>query len=116
MENNRLRSDMKKLRESMLEEDDSEQHKVLVEQCEVLQDELERRREECIQLRTILANVSLDNNATVKENNVEEVSPENSEELLTAYETQKNVIAQLQDQLSEQSTAFKEAEVMSENL
>ncbi len=31
----------------------------LSEQFDQLQDELERRREECIQLRTVLANVSL---------------------------------------------------------
>ena len=72
MENNRLRADLKKLRESMLapsggedgddetDEEGQDQNKVLIEQYEALTDELERRREECIQLRTILANVSLE--------------------------------------------------------
>ena len=107
MENNRLRADLKKLRDSMLsgggeDEDGIDQNKVLLDQYEALTDELERRREECIQLRTILANVSDSAGHMGGDRSNSSLStgelPE-AEELYSAYETQKNVIAQLQVRL-----------------
>ena len=110
MENNRLRADLKKLRDSMLsgggdgeeDEDGIDQNKVLLDQYEALGDELERRREECIQLRTILANVSDSAGGMGGDRSNSSLStgemPE-AEELYAAYETQKNVIAQLQVRL-----------------
>ena len=116
MEHNRLRADLKKLRESMLapsggedgddetDEEAQDQNKVLIEQYEALTDELERRREECIQLRTILANVSNSADSKGGEHIHHESGlslstsgemPE-ADEVFAAYETQKNVIAQLQ--------------------
>ena len=72
-----------------------EQNKVLLEQYEALTDELERRREECIQLRTILANVS---SGAGGEGGLADSLGEmpEAEEVYAAYETQKSVIAQMQ--------------------
>ena len=82
------------------------------DQFEHLQDELERRREECIQLRTVLANVSLDEqpiSTSVLNRTAGGDLPE-AEELFTAYETQKSVIAQLQEQLSDEKSRARETE------
>ena len=60
-------------------------------------DELERRREECIQLRTILANVSSSGAGGEGGGLADSLGemPE-AEEVYAAYETQKSVIAQMQ--------------------
>ena len=57
IENERLRQDIKRLRNN---NNTNDQMKELSDQFETLQEELDRRREETIQLRTVLANVSLD--------------------------------------------------------
>ncbi len=84
----------------------------LSDQFEYLQEELERRREECIQLRTVLANASLDTNSQPPTLSLksDEVPPEASE-LFAAYETQKSVIAQLQEQLQEEKGRTREMEI-----
>ena len=68
---------------------------MLLEQYEALTDELERRREECIQLRTILANVSSGAGGEAGLADSLGEMPE-AEEVYAAYETQKSVIAQMQ--------------------
>ena len=78
------------------------------DQFDQLQDEVERRREECIQLRTVLANSSMDEQPFSLLSRSSEL-PE-AEELFTAYETQKSVISQLQEQLSDEKTKAKELE------
>ncbi len=105
---------------------------LFAEQFDQLQDELERRREECIQLRTVLANVSLnqDQNVSIQQFHfmqqfiylifLEPQIPDlkhgptselpEAEELFTAYETQKSVIATLQEQLSDEKARAKELE------
>ena len=77
--------------------------KVFMKNCSCFhfQEELERRREECIQLRTVLANVSLDYQDPSLSLIKNKEMPE-TEEVLAAYETQKVIIAQLQDQLNEE--------------
>ena len=57
IENERLRQDIKRLRNN---NNSNDQMKELSDQFETLQEELDRRTEETIQLRTVLANVSLD--------------------------------------------------------
>ena len=78
------------------------------DQYEQLQDELDRRREECIQLRTVLANVSVEDQNFSLLSRASEL-PE-AEELFTAYETQKSVISRLQEQLNEEKARAKEIE------
>ncbi len=81
---------------------------------------MDRRREENIQLRTVLANVSLDGDQSFSSllartggsgaGGANSDLPE-AEELFTAYETQKSVIGQLQDALSEERSRARELEV-----
>lgn len=73
-----------------------------------MQEELDRRREECIQLRTVLANVSLDHEPLSSFSKTGEM-PE-TEELLSAYQTQKVVITQLQEQLNDEKLRNGEME------
>eukprot|EP00094_Tigriopus_californicus_P007483 TCALIF_07205-PA protein Name:"Similar to MYO5A Unconventional myosin-Va (Gallus gallus)" AED:0.07 eAED:0.07 QI:0/0/0/0.83/1/1/12/0/1517 len=130
MENSKLQGDLKRMRESLADDSgDNEQLKEMMgkvgkwrviigttsfgqltstEQFEQLQDEVDRRREECIQLRTVLATASLDEQPFSLLSRSSEL-PE-AEELFTAYETQKNVIAQLQDQLTEEKAKSREVE------
>ena len=58
-------------------------------------DELARRQEECVQLRTVLANMDAQPMSFMSR--IGDL-PE-PEEIFTAYETQKNVIKQLKDQV-----------------
>ncbi len=58
-------------------------------------DELERRQEECVQLRTVLAN--MDGQPMSLMSRIGELP--DAEEIYTAYETQKNVIKQQKDQV-----------------
>ena len=80
----------------------------LLDQFEHMQDELDRRREECIQLRTVLANASLEEQPFSLLSRASELP--DAEELFTAYETQKSVISQLQEQLSDEKSRAKETE------
>ena len=66
---------------------------VMLDQFSALQDELERRRDECIQLRTILANKSQGMKQVARESYCGEVDIINEDgELLMAFETQKKLI------------------------
>ena len=61
-------------------------------QFEALQDELERRREECIQLRTVLANRAHDLRSVTQTSYGKDVDIVNEDgELVLAYQTQKQV-------------------------
>ena len=76
-----------------------------------MQEELERRREETIQLRTVLANVSLEyQDSSLSSFAREGKEMPEAEEVLAAYETQKVIIAQLQDQLNEERSRSTELE------
>ena len=109
VENGRMRDDLKKLRDALSDEagEDNAQFKEMCDQFDYLQDELERRREECIQLRTVLANASLDEQPLSLRWGLP--LPE-AAELFTAYKTQKNVISQLQEQLAEEKGRARETE------
>ncbi|XP_042909749.1 unconventional myosin-Va isoform X2 [Parasteatoda tepidariorum] len=106
MENSKLKSDIVKLRESLAKEDPTNKAQDLLEQFEVMQEELERRREECIQLRTILA----DRNLPLPIGGGEVINEDG--ELLMAFETQKIIIrqqeAEIQSVKSESQKVEKE--------
>ncbi len=110
IENARLKQDLKKLREAIATNNNNpnDQMKEMSDQFETLQEELDRRREECIQLRTVLANVSLDHEPLSSFSKTGEL-PE-AEELMAAYETQKIVITQLQEQLNDEKMRSSEIE------
>jgi len=110
VENGKLREDMGRLRQSVVSggEGENDATREMVDQFEAMQEELDRRRAECLQLKTVLANVQLSGtvengepNSLMSESGSGGSAPE-AEELLLAYETQKNVIQQLQASLNQE--------------
>ena len=95
IENVKLREDMSKLRKSIAEgsDNDNEAVREMADQYEVVQEELDRVKAECLQLRAVLANVGDQDQVSLQ-------SSDNVDEVLAAYETQKKVIQQLQSSLS----------------
>ncbi|XP_063600103.1 uncharacterized protein LOC134776319 [Penaeus indicus] len=84
---------------------------MLREQFEALQDELERRREECIQLRTVLANRAHDLRSLTQSSYGKDVDIVNEDgELAIAYQTQKQVNRQLEEELKSEKLRHREAE------
>jgi len=110
IENGRQREDLKRLRDCIANNNNTtDQMKEMSDQFETLQEELDRRREECVQLRTVLANVSLSDNEPLSSFSKTGELPE-AEELMAAYETQKVVIAQLQEQIYDEKMRNTEIE------
>lgn len=82
----------------------------LMTQFESMSDELDRRREECIQLRTVLANTTLVpfNDQTLNSSRAgEQLSEDN--EMLMAFETQKRIIRHLENELQEEKACGNRA-------
>eukprot|EP00092_Neocalanus_flemingeri_P009668 GFUD01010409.1.p1 GENE.GFUD01010409.1~~GFUD01010409.1.p1 ORF type:complete len:1838 (+),score=622.26 GFUD01010409.1:290-5803(+) len=114
IENGKLREDMGRLRTTVAnlgteEAGENEAAREMADQFEAMQEELDRRRAECLQLKTVLANVQL--SGTVESGEPSSLMSEagsghgsapEAEELLLAYETQKNVIQQLQASLNQE--------------
>merc|ERR1712142_386470 len=99
-ENEKLRDSLDSLRQSIAqsaEEEGAENSAVreMMDQFSSLSEELDRKKEECLNLKTLLANSQVDN----KEGHEAELDPQ---ELFQAYESQKNVIQQLQSSLNEE--------------
>lgn len=106
MENSKLKNDINRLRESLAKEDPSHKSQDLLDQFEAMQEELERRREECIQLRTILADRHLPVDPPPYASHTELINEDG--ELLMAFETQKTLIRQLEAEIQgEKSSADK---------
>merc|ERR1719228_1053617 len=110
VENGKLREDMGRLRQSVANQGsegsgENEAATEMADQFEAMQEELDRRRAECLQLKTVLANVQLSAESGSPNSLISEAGsgthPE-AEELLMAYETQKNVIQQLQASLNQE--------------
>ncbi|XP_043795011.1 unconventional myosin-Va isoform X1 [Apis laboriosa] len=99
MENAQLKKDLGSLRRSMTSAGVTGAQQNLMGQFDALQEELERRREECIQLRSVLA----DNTRRMKSlgsNYGRDVDIINEDgELVLAFEAQKKINRQLEDEL-----------------
>jgi len=110
VENGKLREDMGRLRQSVANQGsegsgENEAAREMADQFEAMQEELDRRRAECLQLKTVLANVQLSAESGEPNSMMSETgsgSAPEAEELLMAYETQKNVIQQLQASLNQE--------------
>lgn len=113
MENAKIKEDLKNLRRQSATEHEghlSRSPDMLMSQFEAMSDELDRRREECIQLRTVLANTTLGGelgeqtalNAS-RLNGGEPFAEDN--EILLAFETQKRIIRHLENELQEEKAA-----------
>ncbi|XP_034943437.1 unconventional myosin-Va isoform X2 [Chelonus insularis] len=107
MENAQLKKDLNELRKSVVDGDSSNVQKSLLGQFEALQEELARRREECIQLHSVLA----DNTRRMKSlgsNYGRDVDIINEDgELVLAFEAQKKINRQLEDELQEKEKGWR---------
>ncbi|XP_045101361.1 unconventional myosin-Va-like isoform X4 [Portunus trituberculatus] len=113
MENAKLKDDLNRLRKSIADsEPQNNRVQEFMRQFEALQDELERRREECIQLRTVLANRAHDLRSVTQTSYGKDVDIVNEDgELVLAYQTQKQVNRrQLEDELKKEKQRLHETE------
>ncbi|XP_063875803.1 unconventional myosin-Va-like isoform X5 [Scylla paramamosain] len=112
MENAKLKDDLNRLRKSIADsEPQNNRVQEFMKQFEALQDELERRREECIQLRTVLANRAHDLRSVTQTSYGKDVDIVNEDgELVLAYQTQKQVNRQLEDELKKEKQRLHETE------
>ncbi|XP_064471543.1 unconventional myosin-Va-like isoform X2 [Ornithodoros turicata] len=112
MENAKLKDEVKRMVKTLANEDKSSREKDFMAHYESIQDELERRREECLQLRAALANQSEDTKSMVSldsyRGNLELVNEDG--ELLMAFETQKQLIRQLESELYTEKTRMQSIE------
>ncbi|XP_022250756.1 unconventional myosin-Va-like isoform X1 [Limulus polyphemus] len=109
MENAKLKDNLNKLRRAASSPDSGGAE--LMDQMQALQDELERRREECIQLRSILANQREDLKSSAYDSYSSDVDIINEDgELLMAFETQKKLIRQLEAELQAEKLKTKSVE------
>ncbi|XP_012267747.2 unconventional myosin-Va isoform X2 [Athalia rosae] len=99
MENEKLKTDLGMLRKAVTETDSTTASRTLMDQFEVLQEELERRREECIQLHSVLADQTR-KMKSLGSNYGRDVDIINEDgELVLAFEAQKKINRQLEDEL-----------------
>ncbi|XP_023246921.1 unconventional myosin-Va [Copidosoma floridanum] len=108
MENAQLKRDLGSLRKSVVEADSTTNApKTLIEQFEALQEELQRRREECIQLHSVLADQMrrMKSAGTNYGHDVDIVNEDG--ELVLAFEAQKQINRQLEDELQRKDREWK---------
>jgi len=108
LENRKLKENMDALRESIAQSGDGEENNAvreIMEQYSSLEEELERRKQECLNLKTVLSNAQVEGSSLLERD-----GEPDTEELLLAYESQKNVIVQLQASLSEEREKSKSIE------
>ncbi|XP_015428617.1 PREDICTED: unconventional myosin-Va [Dufourea novaeangliae] len=108
MENAQLKKDLGSLRKNVSSAGLTGAQQSLMGQFDALQEELERRREECIQLHSVLA----DNTRRMKSlgsNYGRDVDIINEDgELVLAFETQKKINRQLEDELQTKEKGWRE--------
>lgn len=121
MENAKLKDDLKGLRRQVASDSDGPQRSIeqLMNQFEAMSDELDRRREECIQLRTVLANTTLGqlttNDQTLNGSRLNGSRMNGGEpfvednEILMAFETQKRIIRHLENELQQEKSSSQNA-------
>ncbi|KAF7384169.1 hypothetical protein HZH66_012419 [Vespula vulgaris] len=107
MENAQLKKDLGSLRKTVSTTDSTAAQQHLIGQFEALQEELERRREECIQLHSVLA----DHTRRMKSlgsNYGRDVDIVNEDgELVLAFEAQKKINRQLEDELQAKEKGWR---------
>ncbi|CAH2056452.1 unnamed protein product, partial [Iphiclides podalirius] len=83
--------------------------KEVIEQLSVMQKELDRRRDECIQLKSVLTNQTVNLKSLATSNYGSDVDIINEDgELATAYEAQKDINRQLQEELLAEKKFYSE--------
>jgi len=106
MENAKLKTDLAALRRLSAEGETGGQE--LLKQLEASQLELDRRREECIQLHSVLANQTQGLKSVANNNYSSNVDIINEDgELVLAFEAQKKINRQLEDELQAEKTQWQ---------
>ena len=109
MENVKLKEDMTRLRSAIVDSDgDNEAVREMAEQYENIQEEYDRVKVECLQLKTVLANVQL--SGSLESGEPGSLVSDNADDVMMAYETQKKVIQQLQASLNQEKVRSVRAE------
>lgn len=105
VENSSLKNQLRELRKSI---GDGTESKQLLNQFATMQEELERRREEIIQLRGVLATQTANLKTITQANYGRDVDMINEDgELVLAYETQKKINKQLELELQDEKNRYK---------
>lgn len=105
VENASLKKQLRDLRKSI---GDGTEDKQLLEQFGIMQEELDRRREEIVQLRGVLATQTANLKTISQANYGRDVDLVNEDgELVLAYETQKKINKQLELELQDEKNRYK---------
>ncbi|XP_012234909.1 unconventional myosin-Va isoform X2 [Linepithema humile] len=107
MENAQLKKNLSSLRKTVSSASPSSAQKNLMIQFEALQEELERRREECIQLHSVLADHTrrMKNLGSNYGRDVDIINEDG--ELVLAFEAQKKINRQLEDELQAKERGWR---------
>lgn len=106
IENKKLREHLDRLRATG---DPMLISKEVIEQMNIMQNELDRRRDECIQLKSVLTNQTVNLKSLASSNYGSDVDIINEDgELATAYEAQKGINRQLQEELISEKKFYSE--------
>ncbi|XP_065199527.1 unconventional myosin-Va isoform X2 [Planococcus citri] len=120
MENEKLRSSLEKLRKAVAESHTEAASNELIDQFREMETELIRRREECSQLRNVLVNNTEGLKSLAKSNYSPEADLESINEdgeLVLAFEAQKKINRQLEEELQREKTLWtKEKEDFKEEI
>ncbi|EZA46388.1 Myosin-Va, partial [Ooceraea biroi] len=108
IENAQLKKNLNSLRKTVSSGSPSSAQQNLMIQFEALQEELERRREECIQLHTVLADHTHRMKTVLGANYGRDVDIINEDgELVLAFEAQKKINRQLEDELQAKERSWR---------
>ncbi|XP_021923468.1 unconventional myosin-Va [Zootermopsis nevadensis] len=106
MENSKLKTDLAALRKVTADGETGGQE--LLKQLEASQLELDRRREECIQLHSVLSNQTKGLKSVASNNYSSHIDIINEDgELVLAFEAQKKINRQLEDELQAEKTRWQ---------
>ncbi|XP_015519328.2 unconventional myosin-Va isoform X1 [Neodiprion lecontei] len=107
MENDKLKTDLGSLRKTVSDSNATTAQSTLLDQFDVLQEELKRRRDECIQLRSVLADQTR-KMKSLGSNYGRDVDIINEDgELVLAFEAQKKINRQLEDELQAKEKGWR---------
>ncbi|CAH0716861.1 unnamed protein product, partial [Brenthis ino] len=105
IENKKLREHLERLRGA----DTTHISKEIVEQLAAMQKELDRRRDECVQLKSVLTHQTVNLKSLATSNYGSDVDIINEDgELATAYQAQKGINRQLQEELVAEKKFYSE--------
>lgn len=113
MENNKLREELRTLQRAIAADDEHHHagsrhaNNAVMDQVKAMEEELDRRREECLQLKALMASRTFDSREVAKESYGGHQDMLNEDgELVMAYKTQKDLNRLLQKDLDREKERF----------